>query len=368
MIFKIVKFNFFILLNLILFTKVFSNTFVPGTPSSSYNFNYNNVPQKEGAIDENREKLSNMRSSNNQNQIIVQGNSRLETSVIIRDSKILELRLDNNKNLSKAIKNLYKTGYFENVQIYRSNNSIVINVKENPIIDLISIEGNSEITDDLIMEEIELKSRSVFSTDKIKSDVKKIQNLYKRQGFFSTFVEPKFIKLTENRVNLIYDIMEGKEAKIRRINFVNNMIFSDSTLKDVISSTETRWYEFWGSTDKFDQDRINYDKDLLRKYYLDNGYVDFEILSVNSSLVNNRKEFVINFTLKEGERYIVENVSFRSSIRNIDKVELNSLSEIEAGDWFSSDNIEKSISNIIDRASELGFAFVDVLPKIKKIG
>ena len=156
MIFKIIKFNFFILLNLILLTKVFADTFVPGTPSSSYNFNYNNVPQKNGVTSENTEKFSKMPPSNAQKQIIVQGNSRLETSVIIRDSKILELRLDNNKNLSKAIKNLYKTGYFENVQIYRSNNSIIINVKETPIIDLISIEGNSEITDDLIIEEIEL--------------------------------------------------------------------------------------------------------------------------------------------------------------------------------------------------------------------
>ena len=194
----------------------------------------------------------------------MQGNSRLESSVIIRDSKIESLATDE-KSLSVAIKNLYKTGYYENVQIYKTNNVIYINVKENPIIDLISIEGNSEIKDEIILQEIESKTRSVFSTDKIKSDVKKIQTLYKRQGFFSTFIEPKFIKLSSNRVNLVFEVLEGKEARIKKINFLNNKVFSDSTLNDVISSTEYRWYQFWGTNDKFDKDRINFDKDLLKK-------------------------------------------------------------------------------------------------------
>ena len=354
--------NLLITLVLSVFSKSYANEYIPGTPSSSYKFNYNKNEKIESINQDVKQNIN----IPIQRQIVVQGNNRLESSVIIRDSKIMEMSLNDNKSLSAAIKNLYKTGYFEDVQIYRSDNAIIINIKENPIIDLVSIEGNSEITDEIISEEIQIKSRSVFSTDKIKSDVKKIQNLYKRQGFFSTFVEPKIIKLSQNRVNLIYEILEGKEAKIRRINFVNNKIFSDSTLRDVISSSESRWYEFWGSTDKFDQDRINYDKDLLRKYYLDNGYVDFEILSVNSSLVNNRKEFVINFTLKEGERYLIENISFRSSIRNINNVDLMNLVELSKGDWFSSEKVEESISNIIDKASELGFAFVDVIPKIKK--
>ncbi len=337
--------------------------FQPGTPSSSYNFNYNSrtnepikkIPQENYA--QNSEVV----------KILVQGNSRLESSVIIRDSKIESLATDE-KSLSVAIKNLYKTGYYENVQIYKTNNVVYINVKENPIIDLISIEGNSEIKDEIILQEIESKTRSVFSTDKIKSDVKKIQTLYKRQGFFSTFIEPKFIKLSSNRVNLVFEVLEGKEARIKKINFLNNKVFSDSTLNDVISSTEYRWYQFWGTNDKFDKDRINFDKDLLKKYYFDNGYIDFQISSVNSSLIDNRKNFVVNFTVYEGKRYSVSNIDFKSSIRNLNRIDLKDLLELHSGDWFSSEEIDKSIKNINDKTSELGFAFVDVIPRVKKIG
>ena len=141
---------------------------------------------------------------------------------------------------------------------------VYINVKENPVIDLISIEGNKEISDDLILEELTIKSRNVYSIDVIKSDADMIETLYKRQGFFSTYVEPKVIKIDDSRVNLVFEVYEGNEAKIKKVNFINNKVFSDSTLKDVISSTEYRWYEFWGSNDKFDKDRINYDKDLLK--------------------------------------------------------------------------------------------------------
>ena len=119
--------------------------------------------------------------------------------------------------------------------------------------------------------------------------MKKIQTIYKRGGYFSTFVEPKYIRLDQNRVNLVFEVFEGKEATIKKINFINNQVFSDSTLRDVISSSEFRWYEFWGSNDRFDRDRINYDKDLLKEYYYKNGYIDFRVISANSSLVKIKK-------------------------------------------------------------------------------
>ena len=227
-------------------------------------------------------------------QIIVSGNNRLDSSVVIRDS-LLDVNKTDPKDLSIAIKNLYKSGYFENVNIFKKDNIIFINVKENPIIDLISIEGNNEISDEIISAELESKLRSVYSTDVIKND-KKIQTIYKRSGYFSTFVEPKYIRLDQNRVNLIFEVFEGKEATIKKIN-LNNEVFSDSTLRDVISSTEFRWYEFWGSNDIFDRDRVNYDKDLLKEYYYKNGYIDFRVISANSSLIKNKKDFIVNFNL-----------------------------------------------------------------------
>ena len=348
---------------LVLFTYSYSGANAPGTPSSSYNNDYYSKKPREFI----NEKYINQIPIPTQNQIIIQGNKRLEDELILRSSEIEQIGTDD-KSLSIAIKKLYKTGYFEDVKIYKSKNIVYINVKENPIVDQISIEGNREITDDLILEELGTRSRNVFSTDQVKLDSEKILTLYKRQGFFSTFVDPKIIRVDENRVNLVFEVFEGKEATIKKVNFINNKIFSDSTLKDVISSSEYRWYEFWGSNDRFDKDRINYDKDLLKKYYLDNGYIDFEIVSVNSSLVDNRRDFIVNFTVFEGKRYKITKLNYNSSIRNLKKSTIEDLVDLDVGDWFSSLEIDNSIKKITDKTSQMGYAFVNVSPRIKKFG
>ena len=357
-------FRFITAFILIFLISSFSYANTPGTPSSSYKNDYFSKQEKNlinitPTISRNLE--------NKQNQIVIKGNKRLESELILRSSGLKEMGLDD-RSLSEAIKNLYRSGYFSDVNIFKSKGIVYVNVKENPIIDLISIEGNKEITDEIILEEIGTRSRNVFSRDLIKIDTEKIITLYKRQGFFSTFVEPKIIKVDENRVNLVFEVFEGKEATIKKVNFTNNRIFSDSTLKDVISSTEYRWYEFWGTNDRFDKDRINYDKDLLKKYYFDNGYIDFEIVSVNSSLVDNRKDFIVNFTIFEGKRYKITKVKYNSSIRNLSSSKIKDLVDVDKGDWFSSKEIDESIKQITNETTKMGYAFVDVSPRIKKIG
>ena len=342
----------------------FSSANTPGTPSSSYSNDY--FLKKEGSII-NTTPIIPRTFSQEQSQIVIQGNKRLESELILRSSGLKEMELDD-RSFSQAIKNLYRSGYFSDVNIYKSKGVVYVNVRENPIIDLISIEGNKEITDEIILEEIGTRPRNVFSRELIKNDSEKILTLYKRQGFFSTFVEPKIIKVDENRVNLVFEVFEGKEATIKKVNFTNNKIFSDSNLKDVISSTEYRWYEFWGTNDRFDKDRINYDKDLLKKYYFDNGYIDFEIVSVNSSLVDNRKDFIVNFTIFEGKRYKITNVKFNSSIRNLSSIKIKDLVDVDKGDWFSSKELDDAIKKITDETSKMGYAFVDISPRIKKIG
>jgi len=330
----------------------------PASPSSSYNNEYYSKDEK---LIENKPIVIPKNT-----QIVVRGNNRLDSSVIIRDS-LIDQNKTSPKDLSIAIKNLYKTGYYENVNIYKNNNIVFINVTENPLIDQISVEGNTEISDEIILAELESKSRNVFSTDLIKNDVKKIQTIYKRSGYFSTFVEPKYIKLGQNRVNLVFEVYEGKEATIKKINFLNNNVFSDSTLRDVVSSSEYRWYEFWGSNDRFDRDRVNYDKDLLKEYYFKNGYIDFKVISANSSLVKNKKDFIVNFNLSEGNRYKINKVKVESSIRKLSNEKLSSLLEIDSGDWYNTDKIDKTIQNINEKTSELGYAFVEVIPRISKL-
>ena len=356
--------QFINVLVLIFLFSSYTSANTPGTPSSSYSNDY--FSKEKGSIINTTPTVP-RNFSQEQSQIVIQGNKRLESELILRSSGLKEMGLDD-RSLSQAIKNLYRSGYFADVNIYKSKGVVYVNVRENPIIDLISIEGNKEITDEIILEEIGTRPRNVFSRELIKNDSEKILTLYKRQGFFSTFVEPKIIKVDENRVNLVFEVFEGKEATIKKVNFTNNKIFSDSTLKDVISSTEYRWYEFWGTNDRFDKDRINYDKDLLKKYYFDNGYIDFEIVSVNSSLVDNRKDFIVNFTIFEGKRYKITNVKFNSSIRNLSSIKIKDLADVDKGDWFSSKELDDAIKKITDETSKMGYAFVDISPRIKKIG
>ena len=357
---SVCKKNLFYLFLVFLFliNNAYSQDGSPASPSSSYNNEYYSKDEK---LIENKPIVIPQSA-----QIVVQGNNRLDSSVIIRDS-LIDSNKTTPKDLSIAIKNLYKTGYYENVNIYKNDNVVFINVKENPLIDQISVEGNIEISDEIILAELESKSRNVFSADLIKNDVKKIQTIYKRSGFFSTFVEPKYIKLDQNRVNLVFEVYEGKEATIKKINFLNNNVFSDSTLRDVISSAEYRWYEFWGSNDRFDRDRVNYDKDLLKEYYFKNGYIDFNVISANSSLVKNKKDFIVNFNLSEGNRYKINDVKVESSIRKLSNKKLFSLLEISSGDWYDTDKIDRTIQNINEKTSELGYAFVEVIPKIRKL-
>lgn len=220
------KFIFFLIVLILSAINSISYSGVPASPSSSYKNDY--LKKDNSIINVNTQRLAPQNT-----QFIVQGNVRLDSSLILRDANIDPNKTDQ-KNLSISVKNLYKTGYYENVNIYKKDNIIFISIKENPLINQVSIEGNSEISDEIIQSEIETKPRNVYSMDVIKDDVKKIQSIYKRQGFFSTFIEPKYIKNSGNRVDIVFEIYEGKEAKIKRINFLNNKVFSDSTLQDVI--------------------------------------------------------------------------------------------------------------------------------------
>ena len=367
-----IKISFLIvnfLVNFFVFGKVDSKNIYSATPSSSYDsqyFKFNKKNLKNNSIKQDSSENIANQSNKLQDRISVTGNFRLDSEVIIRDSKLRDYENKTQKVFSIAIKNLYETGYFSNVKIIKRNNVVVINVKENPIINKIAFEGNSELEDEEIESEVSSKVKSVFSINKVKSDIISIQNMYKRLGFFSTYIEPKKINIGQNRINLVFEINEGLEAKIKKINFIGNKEFSDSTLSNVIFSEETRWYKFWSSGDKFDQDRIEYDKDLLKKYYYDNGYIDFRVVSASSQLVLDKKNFVINFKLYEGKRYKVGGVEFETTDKDLLKVDIQDILSIEPNDWFSSANVEKDIEKITEKASELGLAFVDVRPRVRK--
>jgi len=205
--------------------------------------------------------------------------------------------------VDKSLKALFATGLFADVNLRRVGNALVIRVVENPIINRIAFEGNNKISEKDLSAEIQLRPRVVYTRTRVQNDVNRILDLYRRHGRFGATVEPKVIQLSENRVDLVFEINEGEYTGVRSINFVGNRQYSDSKLRGIIQTKESRWYRFLTSDDNYDPDRLTYDRELLRRFYLTEGYADFRVVSAVAELTPDRDGFIITFTLDEGERY-----------------------------------------------------------------
>ena len=298
--------------------------------------------------------------------ILVIGNQRIEAVTIVNYMGIkLGDRIDQTR-INSILKKLYATGLFSDVSIVLDGQTVVAKVSENPVINQIAFEGNQDISDETLESEIQLRTRVVYTRSKVQSDTKRILEIYRRSGRFAAQVNPKIIKLPENRVDLVFEIVEGDVTRVSRINFIGNNIFSDSTLQGVILTQEKRWYRFFSTDDTYDPDRLAYDRELLRRYYLKNGYVDFRVVSAVAELTPNQSSFFITFTLDEGQRYRIGEVDVESRITELQDKDLMSDVETDPGDWYDSGEIDETIGNLTETAGDAGYAFVDVRTKIKR--
>ncbi len=291
------------------------------------------------------------------------GNQRIEKDAIIsfldlkNGDKITSYKID------QALENVYKTGLFADVSITVNNDVLEVKVVENPIIGEVAFEGNTKISNDDLQREMQLSSREVYTKTKLQHDVKRILSLYQRSGRFGVQVDPKVIQLDQNRVNLVYEITEGETSQIKRISFVGNKVFSSSKLRNEISTKESRWYRFFSSSDTFDPDRIDYDKELLRRYYVANGYADFKVLSSTAELTPEKDAFIITFTLDEGNQYNFGKVSATSELPEVEDGQLESTLTTVSGTTYNANQVEESIENLTQYLGDLGYAFVDIEPK-----
>ncbi len=265
--------------------------------------------------------------------------------------------------LDESFKNLYATGLFSDIQMDTTNDGVLkIKLQENPLINKRAFDGNKKLDDKVLDPEVQSKPNTIYNKAKVSQDVQRILDLYKKAGRYSVSVDPKIIKRDENRVDLIFEIDEGGEAKIDKINFFGNKHYSGPDLKDEILSKETRWYRIFGSKDNYDAEKMNYDKELLRRFYNERGYADFEVTSAVAELAPNNKSFILNFTLDEGPRYKIGDVSINSAISDIDTKALKKHIEIKKGKWYNSKLIEQSVTNLTEELGKKGFVFVDVTP------
>lgn len=299
-------------------------------------------------------------------RIEISGAQRIEEATIASYIDVKPGDMVDDSASDKALKSLFATGLFADVRVQLTNGVIKINVVENPVISEIAFEGNEEIEDQELLSEIQMRPRQVFTRTKVQSDVTRINQIYRRQGRFSVSVQPKIIRLDQNRVNLVFEIQEGDITKVESIRFVGNKTYDDDKLRSIISTKESAWYRFLNNSDRYDPDRLSYDRELLRDYYLQQGYADFQILSAIAELSSDKNDFFITFTVEEGNRYKVSGVDIISQIRNFDANVLYEDISFEQDDWYDADEIKRTVENMTDHLGDLQYAFVDIRPDIQK--
>jgi outer membrane protein insertion porin family len=271
-----------------------------------------------------------------------------------------------NEKVDRSLKALFATGLFADVDLSRVGDALVVKVVENPIINRIAFEGNSKIGEKDLNAEIQLRPRVVYTRTRVQNDVRRILDLYRRHGRFGATVEPKVIQLTENRVDLVFEINEGEFTGVKSINFVGDRNYGDSKLRGTIATKESRWYRFLSTSDTYDPDRLTYDRELLRRFYLSQGYADFRVVSAVAELTPERDGFVITFTLDEGERYRFGKIGVVSAIKDVPSESLEPLVTLIPGEWYDAEAVEHSISLLTDAVGNRGYAFVDIKPRVTR--
>jgi outer membrane protein insertion porin family len=295
-------------------------------------------------------------------EIEIQGNQRIEAATVRSYLTVGVGDPFNPTELDRSLKNLFATGLFDDVSLRREGDRLIVTVVENPIINRIAFEGNRRLEDDVLEAELQLRPRVVYTRSRVQNAVSRILELYRRNGRFAATVEPKVIELPQNRVDLVFEINEGPLTKVARILFIGNQAFDDDDLRGVIQTKEAAWYRFLSSDDTYDPDRVAFDQELLRRFYLARGYADFNVRSAIAELTPDGQRFVVTFTVEEGERYNFGAIDIESKIPDLQPEQLRELLKTKQGDVYNADEIEDSISALTEEIGELGYAFAEVEP------
>lgn len=297
--------------------------------------------------------------------IRVEGTERVEPSTVLSYVTLHIGDAFDQGQIDNSLKALFSTGYFSDISFYRENNVLIVAVKENPIINEIAFEGNDKVKDDELMAETQLRPRVVYTRSKVQEDLQRVLQIYKRLGYYSATIDPKIIPLDQNRVNLVYEINESGKTTVRAINFVGNKKFKDDALREVIQTKEKRWYKFLTSDDNYDEDRVKYDEDLLRKFYLSKGYADFKVEAAAAELSPDQKDFFMTYTVSEGDRYKVGSVNVENRINGLDANTLVPMIKTVEGEWYNADYVEDTVVKLTDHLADHQFAFADIKPNVK---
>ena len=310
--------------------------------------------------------FNNVSYSNIINEIDIKGNIRLDDNTILsylsinKDSKILK------SDLNTLFKDLFSTELFSEIKFIIEDKKLNILVKENPIVNRIALEGNKRLEDNDIFPEISIKVRDVFTKSKIQNNLQRILALYRASGRYAAVIEPKIIYLEQNRVDIVFEISEGPLSKVNSIKFLGNRNFSDSRLKREINTSESRWWKVLISGGKYDPDLLNFDKENLKRFYADKGFVDADIAMAVGEISEQKDKFYITFVVNEGERYKFGNVNVDLEIKNYRKSDILKSINIKKGRWYSASKVDNNITKLTENIIDSGAPFINIYPELTR--
>ena len=296
-------------------------------------------------------------------RLVVQGNERIDAETILSYLPIQVGDTVDPAKIDVALKALFRTDLFADVKIELQGGDLIVRVVENPVINQVLFEGNSSLKDDKLKDEVQIRPRGVFTRAKVEEDVGRIVELYRRSGRISATVTPKIVELPQRRVDLIFEINEGSKSGIIRVNFLGNAEFSANDLRNVVVTKESQWYKFFASNDNYDPDRIEYDREQLRKFYRNRGFYDFRIISSVAELAPDRNGFAVTYALDEGAKYRFGKLTVQTELKKLNGDILRQLLPIREGQIYQDQKIEQATDALTFAAGAAGFAFVDVRPR-----
>ena len=297
------------------------------------------------------------------NRIEVEGNRRIDRDSILSFAGLPEAGTVSAAEINEAFRNVTDSDLFEDVSIIPGSGRILILVVERPIISEISIEGNSALNDERLLEVVESEPRRVYNPSQAEADADRISEMYRLAGRFAASVVPKIIPRTDSRVDLVFEIVEGRVVEIERIGFVGNRFYSDSRLRRVLETTQAGFFRTFVQSDTFVAERIELDKSLLRDFYMSRGHVDFEVLSVSTELTRDKDAFFVVFNISEGQKYKFGELSVVSQLEEVDPADFRPQIVMKSGDTYSPVEVDETIKRMEFVATQQNLQFVRVEPE-----
>ena len=299
-------------------------------------------------------------------RIIVEGTQRIEPDSVLSYLLLHQGQPYDPAVADRSLKVLFDTGLFSDVRMDWDGMTLTVRVVENPILNQVVYEGNSQLSDADLNKEVQVRPRMVFTRARVQADVGRIIELYRRSGRFAATVDPKIIQRPQNRVDLVFEINEGPTTGVAAINFIGNRVFADSDLREQIATTTSAWWKFLTTNDNYDPDRLTFDREQLRRYYLSRGYADFRVVSAVAELAPDRQNFYVTFTVDEGELYTFGKIQIQSRIRDLNPDDLQPLLLTHEGDVYDATQIDSSVEALTYAAGTRGFVFIDIRPRVQR--